>query len=65
MKHKWSLNSRTHDRTVRICERCGMRRISRHEMEGGRMLHWVEFYKGTERVKHHATPICEHVEVPA
>ena len=59
MRHKWFENSRVPDRTVRICERCGLIKVSRHEFEGGRPLHWIEFYRGSERVPGDGTPPCE------
>lgn len=65
MKHKWFENSRTAHITVRICERCTMRKISRHEFEGGRAVHWPEFFRGTERIQCDGTPACEPVEVDA
>ena len=65
MKHKWFENSRNAHTTVRVCERCDLRKLSRHEMENGRMVHWQEFWRGTERLECEATPPCEPVEVDA
>lgn len=65
MKHKWFENSRNEHVTVRICERCAMRKISRHEFEGGKPMHWVEFYRGSARVQCDGTPACEPARVEA
>jgi hypothetical protein len=65
MNHKWFENSRTHHTTVRICERCEIRKLSRHETENGKMIHWTEFYRGSERILCEATPKCEPQEVMA
>lgn len=42
---------------------CGIVKVTRHEFEGGREVHWVEFYRGLDRVGHRwqGTPVCEPV----
>jgi hypothetical protein len=42
------------------CKRCGMVRASHHEYEGGRELHWKEFWRDLERVNERGeTPPCD------
>jgi hypothetical protein len=67
MKHKWTETSRTETRTVRICDHCGLRRITRHEFEIGGMKHWVEFWRGFDRIRLDGdrTPKCEPAGVDA
>lgn len=63
MRHRWGQPDRP-DRhhTVRTCAKCGVLKITRHEVdESGRPVHWIEFagrdhvvVSPTER-----TPPCE------
>jgi hypothetical protein len=62
VKHRWDENARDENRTVRVCRNCGMFKITRHEHEAGRPVHWQEFWRGTDRVTHDATPPCEPAE---
>lgn len=61
-RHKWSEPSRPSAlRTERICLRCGMIRVTRHD-GGAQSLPWTEYYDGDERLDAgpggKATPPC-------
>jgi hypothetical protein len=66
MKHRWGdkvvVNT---NKTERDCANCGLVKVTRHETEGGRDLHWTEFWRGLDRIECSATPVCEPVTVPA
>jgi hypothetical protein len=66
-RHKWGDKVRADDgsQSRKVCERCDMICVSRHEHEGGRDRHWKEFFRGTVRVECDKTPACEPVEVDA
>lgn len=50
------------NKTEREClNRCGVVKVTRHEFDGGREVHWVEFWRGLDRVEADATPVCEPV----
>lgn len=40
---------------------CNIVKVSRHEFEGGRELHWTEFWRGLDRIEGKGTPRCEVV----
>lgn len=49
-------------KTEREClNRCGIVKVTRHEFEGGREVHWIEFWRGLDRIKGAATPVCEPI----
>jgi len=61
IRHKWA--SRTEispHKTERQCSRCEMVMVSRHEFDGGRELHWKEFWRDCDRVDNgNGTPPCD------
>lgn len=58
-RHSWEEKARDLHRTLRQCRRCELIKISRHEFEGPREVHWLEFWRGTERIECDGTPACE------
>jgi hypothetical protein len=60
-RHRWGgKKSPSRFKSEQRCIRCGMVRASRHEFEGGRELHWKEFWRDLERVdKAGETPPCD------
>lgn len=66
MKHQWG------DRTVvsinkteRECRNgCGIVKVTRHEHDGRRDLHWIE-WRGLDRIAGDATPKCEPAKADA
>lgn len=65
MNHAWQESSREPHRTVRVCTRCELIKVTRHETEAGRDVHWTEFWRGTERIEGERMPKCERAEVEA
>lgn len=54
------------NKTEREClDGCGIVKVTRHEQEGGRDLHWIEFWRGLDRIECDATPACEPVRADA
>ncbi len=47
MKHRWGdkVYFPLANKTERECRSCGIVKVSRHEHEGGRDLHWTEFWR--------------------
>ncbi len=61
-RHSWSEVYRDHHKTERQCIHCGLLKVSRHETdERGYALHWVEFWRGSDKLGGAATPACERV----
>lgn len=60
MKHRWGDKvAISPNKTEReCCNGCGIVKVTRHETEGGRDLHWMEFWCGLERIEGDATPAC-------
>ena len=44
---------------------CGIVKVTRHENNGPRDLHWVEFWRDMERIECSGTPVCEPVGADA
>jgi hypothetical protein len=67
MKHRWGDKLViTINKTERECQNgCGIVKVTRHETEGGREVHWVEFWRGLDRIECDATPACEPVKADA
>lgn len=62
-RHRWGdRNVISPNKTERDClNECGIVKVTRHEFEGGRAQHWVEFWRGLERIDCKGTPVCERV----
>lgn len=62
MNHRWPKQGNTisPQKTEREClNNCGIIKVTRHETEGGRDKHWVEFYRGLDRIDDNGkTPKC-------
>jgi hypothetical protein len=51
------------NKTEREClNGCGTVKVSRHEFEGGREIHWIEYWRGLDRVEGDRAPECVPVE---
>ncbi len=59
-RHKWGERIVVSPyKTERECEHgCGIVRVTRHEANS----HWVEFWRGLEKLPGDVTPVCEAVE---
>lgn len=65
-KHYWSDRCALDEHhTFRRCWDCGLMKITRHESDGGRDVHWIEWRKNGERIASDSTPACEPTEVEA
>jgi hypothetical protein len=51
-RHKWSTPHKWPHKTERQCVRCEMVKVTRHETEGGREIHWTEFWRDLERAEY-------------
>lgn len=63
MKHRWPKQGTviSPHKTERECENgCGTVKVTRHETEGGKDLHWVEFWRvgDLDRIEGKGTPPC-------
>lgn len=60
-RHRWGDRKViSPNKTERDClNECGIVKVTRHEFEGGREQHWVEFWRGLERIDCAHTPACE------
>lgn len=61
--HKWADPIPFHDdrgqhwKTERVCDRCGMVKVTRHEPTSF-PPHWIEWWRGLEKVGTGKTPVC-------
>lgn len=58
-RHSWGERVPFLHKTERECTRCGIVKVTRHESEGGRDLHWVEWYRDGEPLESIRTPSCD------
>ena len=59
-RHRWGEKVRfPPHKSEQQCIRCETVKVTRHESEGGREVHWVEFWRDEERIKCEATPPCD------
>lgn len=58
-RHSWSEPVRFEHKSERECRRCGLVKVSRHEADGPRDLHWIEWWRDCEKVELAATPPCD------
>ena len=67
MKHRWGEKTViSAHKTERECNNgCGIVKVTRHEIEAGRSVHWTEFWRGLERIEGEGTPTCETVKADA
>jgi hypothetical protein len=67
MKHRWGdkVVISPHKSERDCANGCGIVKVTRHEFEGGRPTHWIEFWRGLDRIECQGTPVCERVGVDA
>lgn len=58
-RHEWGEPARFHHKTERECRRCGLLKVTRHEADGPRDVHFQEFWRGLEQIRTTGTPPCE------
>jgi hypothetical protein len=64
-RHRWGEKQVFPHKTERQCLNCGIVKVGRHEVEGGRDRYWTEFWRDLDRIECDGTPACEPVEVSA
>lgn len=58
-RHRWGEPNRMAHKTEREClHGCGIIKVSRREIEGGRDVYWTEFWRDCERIRCERTPSC-------
>jgi len=67
MRHRWILKTVVNaNKTEREClHGCGIVKVTRHEVEGGREQHWIEFWRGLDKFDGDGTPVCQPANVVA
>lgn len=65
MRHRWGDKTVFPHKSERVCTRCGLVKVTRHESEGARDVHWQEFWRGLDRIEGEGTPACEPALVNA
>lgn len=64
-RHRWGDPVRFPHKTERQCLKCPIVKVTRHEVDGVRETHWVEFWRGLDQVEGKATPPCVAREMEA
>ena len=60
MRHRWSGKTTFPNKSERYClNGCGIVKVTHHEVEGGREVHWPEFWRGLDRIECEGTPACK------
>lgn len=57
-RHSWSDKVRYPHHSERACWDCGLIKRTRHEVEAGRDVHWVEWWRDGKRIRSDRTPPC-------
>ncbi len=60
-RHRWPKDATviSPNKSEREClNGCGIVKVSRHETEGGRDVHWCEFWRGLDQIEGQGTPPC-------
>lgn len=57
VRHRWGEKDKHADRSIRSCLKCGLLKVTRHE-PAAYPMHWIEYWRGTERVDCPGTPPC-------
>ena len=62
-RHRWGEKTPiSPSKTEREClNGCRTIKVTRHEFEGGKEIHWTEFWRDCERIEGEGTPVCEPV----
>jgi hypothetical protein len=60
-RHHWGQPNRFVYKTERVCSRCDLVKVTRHEPTAT----WVEWWRDGERIKSERTPACAAIEARA
>lgn len=59
-RHKWGEKVRFGNyKSEAQCLRCELVKVSRHESEGGREVHWKEYWRDEELISRDEMPVCD------
>ena len=58
-RHRWSEPARFLHKSERLCVKCGLVKVTRHEAAGSRDMHWIEWWRDLDQIKSDRTPACE------
>lgn len=61
-RHRWGAPQRFPRKTERACLKCGIVKVTRHESEGPRDIHFQEFWRDLDQIITDKTPPCEAVK---
>lgn len=53
-RHSWGEKTGFLNKSERVCARCGLVKVTRHEGQE----HWVEYWRDSERLAYRNTPPC-------
>lgn len=62
-RHEWGQPERFAHKTERQCLKCGLLKVTRHEAEGPRDVHWTEWWQGLDEIASRTTPSCREITV--
>jgi len=59
-RHRWGEKVRFGNyKSEKQCTRCELVMVSRHESEGGRAVHWKEYWRDEELISRDTLPLCD------
>lgn len=59
-RHRWGEKVRFGNyKSEQQCIRCELVKVSRHESEGGRAVHWKEYWRHEDLISRDDLPICD------
>lgn len=66
-RHRWAekVCVSPHKSEAECLNGCGVVKVSRHEFDGQRDIHWTEYWRGLDRCEGSGTPICVDAKAPA
>lgn len=65
MKPRWGDPDRREHETVRVCLKCGMTKVTRHEWDGRCPIHWSEYFDVERPIRTTNVPPCVPVREAA
>lgn len=63
-RHRWGFKAVYPHKSEREClHGCGIVKVTHHQAEGGRDVHWTEFWRDGEKIEGEGTPACAPVQL--
>lgn len=59
LRHQWADPNRFLHKTERVCLRCSLVKVTRHEGEE----HWIEWWRDAEQIRSERTPVCAALDL--